>query len=81
MFNLFDQQRRDSDFHFRNEYNFDHPGAFDVDLLATTLKKLREGKKVEVPIYNFTTHSREKHSKTMYGADVLIFEGIMAFCR
>ena len=43
----------------RNEYNFDHPDAFDFDLLKKTLKRLKEGKKVEVPIYNFVTHSRE----------------------
>ena len=43
----------------RNEYNFDHPDAFDFDLVVKTLKRLKEGKKVEVPIYNFVTHSRE----------------------
>lgn len=43
----------------RNEYNFDHPDAFDFDLLVETLQRLREGRKVEVPIYNFVTHSRE----------------------
>lgn len=44
----------------KNEYNFDHPDAFDFDLLIETLRKLKEGKRVEVPIYNFVTHSREK---------------------
>ncbi|CAG0913796.1 unnamed protein product [Notodromas monacha] len=62
-----------------NEYNFDHPDAFDFDLLCDTLIKLKEGKKVEVPIYNFLTHSREEKTKTMYGANVVIFEGIMSF--
>lgn len=42
-----------------NEYNFDHPDAFDMDLLLEVLKKLKEGRKVEVPVYNFVTHSRE----------------------
>lgn len=42
-----------------NEYNFDHPDAFDIDLLIDVLKKLKEGRKVEVPVYNFVTHSRE----------------------
>ena len=44
----------------RNEYNFDHPDAFDFDLLIETLRKLKDGKRVEVPIYNFVTHAREK---------------------
>lgn len=43
----------------RNEYNFDHPDAFDFDLLVETLQRLKEGRKVEVPIYNFVTHARE----------------------
>lgn len=47
----------------QNEYNFDHPDAFDFDYLIPTLKRLIKGKKVEVPIYNFVTHSRE--SKTV----------------
>ncbi|KAK8734013.1 hypothetical protein OTU49_006297, partial [Cherax quadricarinatus] len=63
----------------RNEYNFDHPDAFDFELVTKTLVRLKEGKKIEVPIYNFLTHSRETRTKTMYGANVIIFEGILAF--
>lgn len=63
----------------RNDYNFDHPDAFDFDLILKTLQHLKKGKKVNIPIYNFATHSRENYSKTVYGANVVIFEGIMAF--
>ena len=35
------------------EYNFDHPDAFDTQLLVETLTKLKAGKRVEIPIYNF----------------------------
>jgi len=63
----------------RNEYNFDHPDAFDFDLLSDTLSRLRDGKRVDVPVYNFVTHSRDPKPKTMYGANVIIFEGILAF--
>ncbi|XP_036862469.1 uridine-cytidine kinase-like 1 isoform X5 [Manis javanica] len=62
-----------------NNFNFDHPDAFDFDLIVSTLKKLKQGKSVKVPIYDFTTHSRKKDWKTLYGANVIIFEGIMAF--
>lgn len=48
-----------------SEYNFDHPNAFDIDLLVETLKRLKSGKKVEIPLYNFTTHSREKQTVCM----------------
>ncbi|XP_044737566.1 uridine-cytidine kinase-like 1 isoform X1 [Chrysoperla carnea] len=62
-----------------NEYNFDHPDAFDFELLFEVLQRLKHGKKVEVPVYNFVTHSRENRTKTMYGANVIIFEGILTF--
>ncbi|CAF0832757.1 unnamed protein product [Rotaria sp. Silwood1] len=62
-----------------NNYNFDHPDAFDFNLLLETLKNLKMGKQVEIPLYNFTTHSRESHTKILYGANVVIFEGILAF--
>ena len=63
----------------QNKHNFDHPDAFDFELLKQTLQRLKEGKKVEVPIYNFVTHRRETKTTSMYGANVLIFEGILAF--
>lgn len=43
-----------------NDYNFDHPGAFDFELLVTTLRKLKQGKSVKIPVYDFTTHGRQK---------------------
>uniref|UniRef100_A0AAY4EPB3 Uridine-cytidine kinase n=1 Tax=Denticeps clupeoides TaxID=299321 RepID=A0AAY4EPB3_9TELE len=62
-----------------NDYNFDHPDAFDFDLLVHTLRKLKLGKSVKIPVYDFTTHGRQKEWKTVYGASVIIFEGIMSF--
>ncbi|CAJ1077911.1 uridine-cytidine kinase-like 1 isoform X1 [Xyrichtys novacula] len=65
----------------KNEYNFDHPDAFDFELLITVLRKLKKGKSVKVPVYDFTTHCRRKEWKTVYGANVVIFEGILAFAN
>uniref|UniRef100_A0A7N6AFD4 Uridine-cytidine kinase n=1 Tax=Anabas testudineus TaxID=64144 RepID=A0A7N6AFD4_ANATE len=65
----------------KNEYNFDHPDAFDFELLVTVLRKLKKGKSVKVPVYDFTSHSRRKEWKTVYGANVVIFEGILAFAN
>uniref|UniRef100_A0A8C1TUY6 uridine/cytidine kinase n=1 Tax=Cyprinus carpio TaxID=7962 RepID=A0A8C1TUY6_CYPCA len=47
----------------RNEYNFDHPDAFDFELLVTVLRKLKKGKSIKVPVYDFTSHSRRKEWK------------------
>uniref|UniRef100_A0A671UCM5 Uridine-cytidine kinase n=1 Tax=Sparus aurata TaxID=8175 RepID=A0A671UCM5_SPAAU len=65
----------------KNEYNFDHPDAFDFELLVNVLRKLKKGKSIKVPVYNFTSHSRRKEWKTVYGANVVIFEGILAFAN
>lgn len=62
-----------------NEYNFDHPDAFDFELLIQTLHSLKKGKCVDVPIYNFVSHAREKRTKKIYGANVIICEGILIF--
>ena len=48
----------------RNEYNFDHPDAFDFELLVETLKKLKEGKHVEV------CHSSNKQIKKEYANNI-----------
>uniref|UniRef100_A0A4W5KK03 Phosphoribulokinase/uridine kinase domain-containing protein n=1 Tax=Hucho hucho TaxID=62062 RepID=A0A4W5KK03_9TELE len=44
----------------KNEYNFDHPEAFDFELLVTVLRKLKKGKSIKVPVYDFTSHCRRK---------------------
>lgn len=51
-----------------NNYNFDHPDAFDFDLIVSTLQKLKQGKSVKVPVYDFTTHSRKKDWVGLAGA-------------
>ncbi|CAH8613254.1 unnamed protein product [Heterobilharzia americana] len=61
------------------KYNFDHPNAFDFDLLENHLCRLREGKSIEVPEYDFKTHSRTLKTNTVYGANIIIIEGILAF--
>ncbi|KAJ3022062.1 hypothetical protein HKX48_007102 [Thoreauomyces humboldtii] len=62
----------------RNEYDFDHPNAFDYEALHQTLLNLKKGVKVDVPIYDFNTHNRLDKCQTVYGANVVVFEGIFA---
>ncbi|KAF2070488.1 hypothetical protein CYY_008186 [Polysphondylium violaceum] len=59
------------------KYNFDHPNSFDYDLMVKVISDLRAGKKVNIPKYCFKTHSRLPHEDTVYGADVIILEGIL----
>ncbi|XP_071371420.1 uridine-cytidine kinase 1 isoform X2 [Centroberyx affinis] len=63
----------------KGQYNFDHPDAFDNELMYQTLKDIVEGKVVEVPTYDFVTHSRLEDKITVYPADVVLFEGILVF--
>ncbi|NXA66441.1 UCK1 kinase, partial [Mohoua ochrocephala] len=63
----------------KGQYNFDHPDAFDNDLMHSTLKNIVEGKTVEVPTYDFVTHSRLAETTVVYPADVVLFEGILVF--
>lgn len=60
---------------YRNEHNFDSPDAFDYDVCLAVLMGLRNGEKVNVPVYDFKTHSRLEQTTTVYGANVIIFEG------
>ncbi|KAI4890385.1 hypothetical protein NFI96_014549 [Prochilodus magdalenae] len=63
----------------KGQYNFDHPDAFDTELMCQTLKDIVEGKVVEVPTYDFVTHSRLQEKIRVYPADVVLFEGILVF--
>nr|XP_033816617.1 uridine-cytidine kinase 1 isoform X2 [Geotrypetes seraphini]XP_033816618.1 uridine-cytidine kinase 1 isoform X2 [Geotrypetes seraphini] len=63
----------------KGQYNFDHPDAFDNDLMKETLKNILEGQPVAVPTYDFITHSRLAKTTMVYPADVLLFEGILVF--
>ncbi|XP_038820755.1 uridine-cytidine kinase 1-like isoform X2 [Salvelinus namaycush] len=63
----------------KGQYNFDHPDAFDNELMYQTLKDIVEGTVVEVPTYDFVTHSRLQDRITVYPADVVLFEGILVF--
>ncbi|XP_030063657.1 uridine-cytidine kinase 1 [Microcaecilia unicolor] len=63
----------------KGQYNFDHPDAFDNDLMKETLRNILEGQTVAVPTYDFITHSRLAKTTMVYPADVLLFEGILVF--
>jgi uridine kinase len=61
------------------EYNFDHPNAFDADEIVNCLLKLKTGEPVEVPEYCFKTHQRLAITRLINPSDVIIFEGILLF--
>jgi len=61
----------------RRRRNFDHPDAFEMDLLWEHLKVLLEGGTVEVPIYDFKRHVRSSKTLPAGGEQIFILEGIL----
>ncbi|MGM9904725.1 uridine kinase [Lactobacillus sp.] len=61
----------------RKKINYDHPNAYDTDLLIEQLQDLLEGKAIEMPTYNFNILSRAKDTIHVEPADIIILEGIL----
>lgn len=64
-------------FEHRTQTNYDHPDAFEHDLLRQHLELLRQGQSVEVPTYDYTQHTRSDKTRTVNPAKILIVEGIL----
>ena len=63
----------------RKKINFDHPNAYDVELLITHLNNLKNGISINKPTYDFTKHTRSSYVEVINPCNVIIVEGIMAF--
>ena len=61
----------------RVKTNYDHPMAFDNDLLVEHLQKLIKGESIEKPRYDFTVHNRAKDTTTVEPREIIIVEGIL----
>lgn len=69
----------DMDYDERSRLNYEHPNAFDTELMIEHLKALKQGKSVECPIYDYTIHNRSKDTITIAPNKVIIVEGILIF--
>ena len=65
----------------RETFNFDHPDALDTELMREHLDRLVDGKSIEKPIYDFTTHRREDETETVEPRPVVIIEGILVLAE
>lgn len=59
--------------------NYDHPDAFDTELLIKHIKMLKEGKEVESPVYDYAIHNRSDQTVVIRPTKVIIAEGILLF--
>jgi uridine kinase len=64
---------------YRNVANFDHPDALDNDLLVNHVRRLRAGEAIELPLYDFKTHSRLNDTRAVEPKPIVIVEGILIF--
>lgn len=73
------KQNNDITLEERKKLNYDHPQAFDTDMMIEHVKALKEGVPVERPVYSFVDHNRLEASVKVIPAKVLIVEGILIF--
>jgi len=71
------RDQSDLSFEERLETNYDHPFAFDTDLLVEHLKKIRRNESIEVPVYDYKRHTRSDETIHVEPQDVIILEGIL----
>ena len=63
----------------RSKVNYDHPDAFDTDMMIEHLQQLREGHAIECPTYDYTIHNRAAETITIEPRKVIVVEGILIF--
>ena len=71
------RRRDDLSLEERNQINYDHPSAFEHDLMTQHLHELQAGRAIEVPQYDYAVHNRSTETVAMHPARVLIVEGIL----
>jgi uridine kinase len=65
----------------RKKKNFDHPNSLDWDLISQHIRMLSNGRNVDMPTYDFKTHTRLEKTVLFMPSDFVIIEGILAFCH
>ncbi len=63
----------------RTKLNYDHPDSFDTALLCEHIRKLKAGRAIEMPVYDYSQHNRSDQVILVQPAPVIILEGIMIF--
>ncbi len=63
----------------RRKVNYDHPDAFDTDMMIEHLRCLKDGQAIECPVYDYTTYSRTKETTRLEPSKVILVEGILIF--
>ena len=62
-----------------SDINFDHPDSLETPLLIRHFKELKAGRPIDCPIYDFTTHTRQKGLKRIEPKPIIFLEGILIY--
>lgn len=65
----------------RTKLNYDHPDAFDTELLCEHIKALKAGQSIEMPVYDYSIHNRSDETIRVNPAPVIVLEGILIFAE
>ena len=63
----------------RTRLNYDHPDAFDTDLMIEHLRLLKQGRSIHCPVYDYTVHNRSEQVTLLHSNRVILVEGILIF--
>jgi uridine kinase len=65
----------------RSRLNYDHPDAFDTELLCAHIRQLKAGYRIEMPVYDYSVHNRSDKTTPVLPNPVIILEGILIFAE
>ncbi len=73
------KEHSDMSYEQRSQLNYDHPQAFDTDMMVEHIKALKLGKEIERPVYSFVEHNRTAERVIVKPSKVIIIDGILIF--
>jgi uridine kinase len=75
------RDRKDLTLQERTKLNYDHPNSLETELMVEHIRQLQAGQAVEMPVYDFTTHSRKTETVHVAPKRLLLVEGILIFAE
>ena len=73
------KEHSDMSYEQRTQLNYDHPQAFDTDMMVAHIRSLKDNETIEQPVYSFVEHNRTAERVTVKPSKVIIIDGILIF--
>ena len=73
------KEHSDMSYEQRTQLNYDHPKAFDTDMMVAHIRSLKNNETIERPVYSFVEHNRTAERVTVKPSKVIIIDGILIF--